>query len=264
MPTVEVILYFSGTGNTRFAAHRLATALGETRCTELLRSEERPAIEAESALGILFPIYAWGIPKMFRQALEQLEVKGKPDYVYAVCTCGDDTGTTAQELRTLLQKKGLHLDAIASVQMPETYVALPGFGLDTKEAALRKLQEACHRLDLLAERINRREKFTDTVPGGMPWLKSHVIKPVFYACLISDRLFYTTSECNHCGKCSKACPVGNIRLQNGQPQWKGHCTGCLACYHRCPKAAIHYGKRTKGKGQYEIDNLTKQLPPTNR
>lgn len=264
MPTAEVILFFSGTGNTRLAAHRMAEALGETHCTELLRSEERPAIEADSVLGILFPVYAWGIPKMFRQALEELEVKGRPRYVYAVCTCGDDTGTTAQELRTLLQKKGLALDAIASVQMPETYVALPGFGLDTKAEALRKLQEACHRLDQLAARIGREEKFSETVPGGMPWLKSHAIKPVFYACLISDRLFHVTDACNLCGKCQRACPVGNIRLRDGHPQWAGQCTGCLACYHRCPQAAIHYGKRTKGKGQYEIDNLTKQLPPTKR
>jgi hypothetical protein len=26
----------------------------------------------------------------------------------------------------------------------------------------------------------------------------------------------------------------------------------LACYHACPQHAIHYGNRTKNKGQYKM------------
>lgn len=233
--------------------------MGEDRCIELLRSEEEIVITDKAPLALLFPVYAWGIPRAFRDALEKLNIKAAPPYVYAVCTCGDDIGTTTDELRNLLQAKGMHLDAFASVQMPETYVAFPGFYLDAQEEARRKLAAACKRIADLSARFLNREKFIDVRPGHFPWLKSHIIKPFFYKLLISDHLYHVSEGCIRCGKCKKVCPNANISLEDGQPRWKGACTGCLACYHHCPTQAIQYGKRTKGKGQYQIGNLTKQL-----
>lgn len=258
-----MMLFFSGTGNTRLAARYLARKLGETTCVELLRSKSPVCLRAEEPLGLLFPIYAWGIPRVFRDALEQLEVASPPPYIYGVCTCGDEIGTTAQELRALLQAKGLRLDAVASVQMPETYVAFPGFHLDTQAVALRKLQAARRRLDDLSTRIGRRETFTDVRPGTAPWMLSHVVNPLFYACLISDRHYHASRACTGCGRCVQACPVGNIRLVNGRPAWQGHCAGCLACYHHCPAAAIRYGRRTQGKGQYQPERLMRELRTAN-
>lgn len=254
-----MMLFFSGTGNTRLAARYLARKLGEATCIELLRTRKSVHVTADEPLGILFPIYAWGIPRVFRRALELLDVEAPPPYIYGVCTCGDEVGTTAQELRALLQAKGLHLDAVASVQMPETYVAFPGFRLDAPAEALRKLQAARTRIDALAERIGRRETFTDVEPGTAPWLLSHIVKPLFYTCLISDRHYHVGRACTGCGRCVKACPVGNIRLAGGRPAWQGRCVGCLACYHHCPAAAIRYGRRTHGKGQYRPGLFVQKL-----
>ena len=48
-----------------------------------------------------------------------------------VATCGDDTGLTAREWTALMCEKGLTADAQFSVQMPNTYVLLPGFDVDS-------------------------------------------------------------------------------------------------------------------------------------
>ena len=47
-------------------------------------------------------------------------------------------------------------------------------------------------------------------------------------------------------------PLNNIRLENGKPVWGKHCTHCMACICYCPKEAIEYGKKSKGKPRYHF------------
>ena len=84
----------------------------------------------------------------------------------------------------------------------------------------------------------------------MPRLKSYVLRPLFNRFLVSDRPFHSNEACNGCSLCQKLCPVENIRMREGHPQWQGRCIGCLRCYHRCPQHAIEYGNQTRKKGQY--------------
>ncbi|EHG24391.1 hypothetical protein HMPREF9332_00228 [Alloprevotella rava F0323] len=244
-----MIICFSGTGNTRWAANKIA-ALTEDAGIEHFSSEQRGDI-----LGIFFPIYAWGIPRIFINKLHQFfrnpENQGKFSYVYVVCTCGDDIGLTDKEVKSLLQQYGLNNISICSIQMPETYIDLPGFKLDTHVAATKKIAEAEKLLSVFAKKIQRQEIFNEVNRGTCPWIKSRILRPLFYKLFVDDKKFVVDKDlCIHCGKCAKVCPVHNIDCSpTNLPQYKHHCTGCLACYHHCPKNAIQR-VYTKGKGQY--------------
>ena len=54
------------------------------------------------------------------------------------------------------------------------------------------------------------------------------------------------------------CPLNNIRLENGKPVWGKNCTHCMACICYCPKEAIEYGKKSKGKPRYHFEALEKK------
>jgi len=240
-----MILYFSGTGNTRRVARKLAEqtrdkACPVTRCARL----------DGDVLGLVFPIYAWALPKIFERELRRLLPSCKARYIYMVCTCGDDIGRADRRLERLLNKYGCRLNAAVSLQMPETYVALPGFRLDTPEKAKQKIEEAARCLTHTVPRLLRREEFREVVPGRCAWAKSYVLSPLFYYFFVGDKAFHSLDTCNGCGTCVRQCPVGNITLAAGRPHWNGRCTGCLACYHHCPRNAIQLGKRTRGKGRY--------------
>ena len=65
-----MILFFSGTGNSRMVAERMAALLGEHTldmscgCQLQLRDGE--------PLGIVFPVYAWGVPRLVTRFLSSL------------------------------------------------------------------------------------------------------------------------------------------------------------------------------------------------
>lgn len=67
---------------------------------------------------------------------------------------------------------------------------------------------------------------------------------------MSPKPFRHTEKCTSCGLCSRSCPMENIAMKPGGPEWGKHCALCLRCYHICPTHAVAYGKATDGKGQY--------------
>lgn len=270
-----MIYYFSGTGNTRWLARTLAAALN-MEAVDILQKDIDGSIycrfdmpeSPDEPIGFAFPIHGWQPPKLVRryvQALPPSVFKGR--YVFAVCTCGDETGDALSIFRRELREQCIKLDFSASVQMPNTYVCLPFMDTDPHDVEQSKIAAARDYIPQLAERIRNREQGEYLKKGTAPWLLTHVIGEYFNRHMISDRKFSVDKDrCIHCGKCVEACPVGNVTLGGPtfptadhrtitlgiSPKWlhSGECTGCLACYHVCPCHAISYGKRTDTRGQF--------------
>lgn len=240
-----MILYFSGTGNSLHVAETLKTLLHERTYNMEQTPRDLPSLQDDEPLGIVFPVYAWGLPRFVSEFLR--ETKAGSRYVWTVMTCGDDMGFADEVLEKVLHRK---VDAAFSVQMPNTYVCLPGFDVDTPEVAARKLRETDERLPLIAESIQLKACHSELTRGDAAWLKTYVLGVLFNKFLVTDRHFKTTPDCNACGLCAKHCPLKDIAMTSGRPVWEQqHCTGCLRCYHNCPRHAIRWGRFTDGKGQ---------------
>ena len=251
-PLDIVLFYFSGTGNSRWVAGQLADALDEVavRVTEALQAPSAFSLRPDEPLGFVFPVYAWGPPPLVLELVRALRLPTVPAYVYFVCTCGDDTGRTAEVFGKAVRERGWTCKAGFSVTMPNTYVCLPGFDVDAPAVERRKRDEAVARVGETAARIRERWAGTDCHEGGFPWLKTYVLRPFFHRYLMSPRHFHTVEACTGCGGCARVCPLHNIQLKNGRPVWGDRCTMCLACYHHCPQRAVRYGRSTEDKGQY--------------
>lgn len=242
-----MIYYFSGTGNSRHVAQSLAKATGD----DLRFIPECEFQGYTDVLGFVFPVYSWGVPTVVLDFIRALPKCDKEDmYVFMVATCGDDVGLTDKMLEKELRAKNIELDLSFSVTMPNTYVLLPGFDVDSKDVEQLKLEKSKARLSAIAEKINSRVKETDVVRGGMAWLKTKVIYPLFTKYGINSAKWRAEDSCVGCELCSKVCPVSNIDMDCGKPKWGRQCVSCTACYHVCPKHAVRYGNATKKKGQY--------------
>lgn len=248
-----MILYFSGTGNSREVAGCLGRISGE-KVLPLLEvaggGKDALVLQEGEALGFVFPVYSWGPPPVVLEALERIRIEGVPEYVYFVCTCGDDTGKTADIFRKAVSRKGWTCAVGFSVTMPNTYVCLPGFDVDSRRLAGLKLKSMEGRMEFIASCVKARKRMTDCHEGIFPRLKSYLVRPFFNRYMTSPDAFRATDACVSCGKCVRVCPMHNIRLAEGRPVWGADCAMCLACYHHCPEHAVGYGNATKGKGQY--------------
>ena len=65
-----MIFYFSGTGNSAWAARQLARLTGDTAC-DITTLKELPDMDSAKQLGFVFPVYAWGAPEVMGGVCEK-------------------------------------------------------------------------------------------------------------------------------------------------------------------------------------------------
>lgn len=251
-----MIFYFSATGNSLWCARQVAGTTHDylINIAEALKKEELsfPVGRGEK-VGFAFPVYGWDIPPVVLDFIRRVTLPHyqADTYTYFLCTCGDDTGRLLQRFRRIASQKGWHVDSGFALQMPNTYVCLPGFDVDARPLATQKLQQAPATLQQYCQTVLQRKKDVfPTRPGAFPRMKTHILGRLFHSFLLTDRYFHATPDCNGCGICTACCPTLNISLDGNRPVWHGRCTGCLSCYHHCPRHAVAFGHLTRHKGQY--------------
>lgn len=251
-----MVFYFSGTGNSKWVAETVSTALAEPlvpMATYYGTDSPEPTFELKTheKIGIVSPIHSWGIPPLVVQFIERLQITNnvKPA-VFVIFTCGDECGYADRQVRDLFAQKGWTSRHIYSVRMPNNYIVFPGFDVDSKALEEQKKAEAKEELPKLIEAIKTDQPISHYRRGSLPFVKSRLIYPQFCKYMMSSKSFSVTNACTSCGLCEKLCPIGTIELVDGKPTWKEDCTQCLACIHHCPVHAIQYGKVTQKKGRY--------------
>ncbi len=241
-----MIFYFSGTGNSRWVAEQLAQRTGDTAVDIAPLLKRGPAaafISKEERVGLVFPIYAWGAPKIVNEFAAGLSIEPGA-YAFAVCTCGDDAGNAMGKL-----KKRFAWQAAWSIAMPNNYIPL--YEVDPPALIKAKVEAAGRQLDEIAGAVNARAAGEQVHTGSMPGLKTGLVNPFFNAFAMGTKPFFSDASCTGCGLCERICPRNAIRIVQGRPQWvKKHCLQCQGCINRCPAEAIQYGGATRNRGRY--------------
>ena len=72
-----MILYFSGTGNSRHVAKRMAAELDDQLLdlNERIKAEDTSPVESGEVLVVVTPTYAWRIPRLVRAWLLKTRMK---------------------------------------------------------------------------------------------------------------------------------------------------------------------------------------------
>jgi ferredoxin len=249
-----ILYYFSGTGNSLVIARDLAAALGNTTLIAIPRALQAPVAGAANAAGvadatgIVFPVYAWGPPRIIMDFIKARTWHGIP-YLFAVCTCGGFPGGTLTLTDRALRARGGRLNAGFSIVMPGNYTPMYGAIAETKQQKM--FARARARVAEIAELIKaHRNQPVEKSFGLVNWLTGFLYKFGMPKFKTSDAKFWVLDTCTHCGLCVKICPRLNIDLKDGHPQWHGNCEQCMACLQWCPVEAIQFGRATQNRTRY--------------
>jgi len=247
------VYWFSGTGNSLYAAKCLSVELGDLPLTQITETAPTERIGGTDAtVGFVFPAYFWNLPRAVKRFVDALEIE--PDtYIFTVVTMGGIGHGAIAAMKRALRARGYLLNYGRGVKMPDNYVLMYNpTDPDNCEALLDKNDST---LIKIASDIKTKMQSVKAIPITLNSLYKN-----------TERLDikYTVSDgCTGCGLCKRICPVGNIALEDNKPKWLHRCEHCVACISWCPIKAIDYGSKTQTRYRYrnpriEAEELTRK------
>jgi len=247
-----MVMYFSGTGNSRYAARIIADVTGErlVSINEMIKTGNRELLrlqEQSRRLIFVTPTYAWRIPRLVEKFITEADFR-KDLKVYFVLTCGSETHNAVGYVKKLCKKMGFNFQGMASVRMPENYIAM--FTPPDEETAKKEIEAATAEINRVAQDISDGKALKPEKVTVLGLFMSSVVNSLFYYLFVKAKQFYTTEACTKCGMCIEICPLNNIKISGEKIEWGGNCTHCMACICGCPEKAVEYGRHSLGKSRY--------------
>ncbi len=247
-----MILYFSGTGNSRYVAEQIAKITNDelVSINNKLKTNDTSKITINDKLIFVVPTYAWRIPKIIRDWIIKTNFIGAKN-TWFVMTCGSEIGNAEKYNKQLCQIKNFTYMGTSGVVMPENYIIM--FNSPNKDEIEKIFTKADVEITKIANRIKENKPFNTPQNKLQDKFMSGPVNMLFYPMYVKAKGFIADDKCTNCGKCVKVCPLNNIEIKNNKPMWNKNCTHCLACISYCPTNAIEYGKKTVGKQRYKCE-----------
>ena len=247
-----MILYFSGTGNSKYVAEQIAKNTNDelVSINEKIQKNDTDKITVQDRLVFVVPTYAWRIPRVVRDWITKTDF-WYDENTWFVMTCGSEIGNAEKYNKKLCNAKGFNYMGSAGVAMPENYIAM--FDSPTEDEIEEIFTKADKEIEKIANLIKENKPFATPRNNLQDKFMSGPVNMLFYPMFVKAKGFSANDKCTSCGKCVKVCPLNNIELKNGKPTWNKKCTHCMACISYCPTNAIEYGKKTVGKQRYKCE-----------
>lgn len=233
---MATIFCFTSTGNSLYAAKKIADKIGG----RVAPMNSKTADVNDDVIGFVFPVYFWGLPRMVKRFVSEIEIKNKNAYVFAVITYGGPVFGVLGLLKGLLKSKNIRLCYGARILSVSNY--LPEYEANDSEALRQNIESKILDIadDVKSRKVNR-------IPS-LSFLNRILCK--FCPDENSDQYFTVAPTCTGCATCQKVCPSSNISVEARTPIFRHKCEHCLACLHHCPAQAIDWKEKTKGKARF--------------
>ncbi len=247
------MLYFSGTGNARAAAHWMGAAWRErgraAEVADLTQVDPRALhLDPGDELGLASPTHGFNLPPTTLRFLRGLPRAPHANRAFVLNTRAGvrvfglplpGLSGVAQLLAALiLLAKGYRVVGMRPIDLPSNWISLhPGLRPDTVRALYARCETITRRF---AHRLldgGRDLRALWDLPQDL------LVAPLALGYFFVGRFwfaksFVASSACDGCGACVQQCPTRALELVAGRPFWTVHCESCMRCMNHCPRRAI--------------------------
>ena len=151
-----ILFVLSGTGNSLNVALRIQENIENCKILSIPRVFEEEKFTYEAArIGFVFPVYFLDAPHIVREFLKRIKITGNP-YVFAVATCGGESGKTFQTINKLLDNQNRKLHSEFSIVLPSNSIVMEDKS-STPERIDRLVKNSEVRIQLLFHNISHRQ-----------------------------------------------------------------------------------------------------------
>lgn len=225
------ILYFTATGNSLYVAKRLGGKL--ISIPQMIKENKYEF--SDERIGIVFPVFHVNIPPYIRDFLERSIFNCK--YLFVIATYGEYAGSTADEVKKILDKRSIPANYINNIQMLDNFI--PAFDMNEQRErdAIKNIEG---QIDVVRTAIDNRMNFiiedseeAKAITGSSEFGTEKLLIDLGIKEGESlDSAFSVDASCNQCGTCVKVCPLGNITLEK-QPVYHNNCMACVNVSKKC-------------------------------
>ena len=217
-------IYFSGTGNSKFAAECFCKNYDKD--SKALSIEDQDAISEIKRSDLLvfsYPVQYSTVPKILRDFITNNSELWMNKKVFIIATMGLFSGDGSGILGRLLHGFGAEVIGGLHLKMPDSI---------GDEKALKRPLEKNKELVRAAESKIIGPLYQMAGLFGQRLYFGHKTKEY------SSKLKINADKCVGCGLCVKLCPMNNITVASGKAVSGNQCTMCYRCINKCPKQAI--------------------------
>ncbi|MBE6053744.1 MAG: hypothetical protein E7212_07490 [Clostridium sartagoforme] len=252
-----IILYFSGTGNTKFVANKIADEFKKNGCEIDMYSIEEQIDLKEFSYDYLilgFPKYFEYIPKIFIEFLEDNLYDSSNEVKTMIFSTGKERAKTYfDELEKKLLRKNYKVIVTKNFQMPDSYTLAKGYKKIKKEELLEIFDKSLLEIkDTVANFLmdnHIKEEINDLTASIYKAINKFKTKDLYK----NSMKFSVNSNCDKCNLCVNICPTNNIENIGGYIKFRDNCIMCCRCVNACPKNAIMYNEKEHSQYKDNID-----------
>ena len=244
-----MIIYFTGTGNSKFVAEFLADKLNDDilSLNNIIKSKNELVCNSSKPYIIVAPIYAWRFPAKVEELLKQADFKGNKT-VYCVATMGENSGCTDKYMEKIFTDKQMYFAGFTGIPIQNNYLLMEK--MPDNETVAAQLNSVLSKLNDIVYKIKNNEKLYKEDRTPLAKFMSGAVNWGFSNFMLKNQKYSVDDNCMLCGKCVQICPTNNIAIKDNNVIFVNNCMACFACLHRCPSKAINIKGKTEDKGRY--------------
>ena len=255
-------LYFSGTGNTKYAAESFSRKMG-AKCLSIEDDADFSAeIKAHDTIAFCYPIYCSRVPRIMRAFVHKHVTDVIEKKVVILVTQQIFSGDGARVFTDLFDEGAIEVIYAEHLNLQQNMGNIPVFSTFFKPGEKKnrryikkteaKMNTICNNIKSGVVKKRGFSKSSEVLGyiQGKPWqADTSEVAPTRLEKKLTEGL-RIHEDCITCDLCVDICPMKNLEHRDGKILHMNNCTLCYRCVNRCPRNAITVFIHSKPKWQY--------------